>query len=489
MSNAATVSKNTAVLIVGYCISCALRIVYVGALAHYIGTTGLGRISTATALVSILILLVNFGLDTLIVRDVAGSPGKASKYVTNIACLRILLSVVFAILLAVVATVSNYPYETQIIIALYGLASVLDAISGIARSIFNAFQRMEFSSATDLARDLLNVGFSMLGIWLGWSLVSIVAVSAGASLLKLIISLVTMFRRFVRPQLQIDLPLCGQLLSTATPFAVLLVISVASTQMSTVILSWAGRAEDVGIYAAAAMPISMLMMLPNMFMESILPAFSDHYRKSAASLAQSYTYCFKAMLIVGFPLGAGTILVSEYVIPLIFGHGFDKATLLMDIMAVQLMTMVGYVNGAFLNASNRQTLFSILRAIMVVLSIILCVVLIPIYSYVGTALAVAIPALVDFGLYSVLCHRYARLALPWSTAGRIGLATIIMGGAGYLALHAGVNIIAVVFLLAPALYISALFLFKVISGEEKRFFIQLVPLSWLHRFLPVDGRK
>ena len=145
MSNAATVSKNTAVLIVGYCISCALRIVYVGALAHYIGTTGLGRISTATALVSILILLVNFGLDTLIVRDVAGSPEKASKYVTNIACLRILLSVVFAILLAVVATVSNYPYETQIIIALYGLASVLDAISGIARSIFNAFQRMEFS--------------------------------------------------------------------------------------------------------------------------------------------------------------------------------------------------------------------------------------------------------------------------------------------------------------------------------------------------------
>ena len=161
----------------------------------------------------------------------------------------------------------------------------------------------------------------MLGIWLGWSLVSIVAVSAGASLLKPIISLVTMFRRFVRPQLQIDLPLCGQLLSTATPFAVLLVISVASTQMSTVILSWAGRAEDVGIYAAAAMPISVLMMLPNMFMESILPAFSDHYRKSAASLAQSYTYCFKAMLIVGFPLGAGTILVSEYVIPLIFGHG------------------------------------------------------------------------------------------------------------------------------------------------------------------------
>jgi O-antigen/teichoic acid export membrane protein len=489
MSNAATVSKNTAVLLAGYFISFALRLVYVGALARYIGATGLGQISTATALVSLVILLVNFGLDTLIVRDVAGSPGEAGKYVTNIAFLRFLLSLVFVILLAVVASLSSYPYETQVVIALFGLTYVFDAFSSIARSIFNAFQRMEFSSATDLARDLFNIGFSLLGIWLGWSLVAIVAVSAGASLIKLIISLAAMFRRFVRPQFQIDLTLCGKLLSAAIPFAVLLLISVSSAQMSTVILSLTSTAENVGIFAAAAMPISMLMMLPNMFMESILPAFSDRYRNSAAGLARSYGYCFKVMLIVGFPLGAGTILVSEHVVRLIFGPGFDRAVLIMDIMSIQLMTMVGYVNGAFLNATNRQTLFAVLRAAMAVLSIILSVILIPIYSYVGAALAVTLPALVDFGLYTVLCHRYAGLSLPWSNIGRIGFATLMMSGAGYLALHAGVNIIAVVFPLAPAVYVAALALLKVISGEEKQFLIQLVPLSWLHHFLPVDGRK
>jgi O-antigen/teichoic acid export membrane protein len=487
MSNATTVSKNTAFLLGGYSISFALRLVYVGALARYIGATGFGQIATATALVSLVILLVNFGLDTLIVRDVAGSQGKASKYFTHIAFLRFLLSLVFAILLAIVASLSNYPYETRVIIALFGLTYVIDAFSSIARSIFNAFQRMEFSSATDLARDLINIGFSLLGIWLGWSLVAIVAVSAGASLIKLIISLVVMFRWFVRPRFQIDLPLCGQLFSAAIPFAVLIVISIASTQMITVILSWEVTAEDVGIFAAAAMPVSMLMMLPNIFMESILPAFSDHYQNSAASLARSYSYCFKAMLIVGFPLGAGTILVSEPVIRLIFGPGFDKATIVMDIMAIQLMTMVGYVNGAFLNATNRQRLFAILRAAMTVLSLILCAILIPIFNYVGAALAVTIPALIDFGLYSVLCHRYAGLSLPWSTVGRIGLATIIMGGSGYLALHAGMNVIAVVFPLALALYVAALALLKVISSEEQQFLRKIVPFSWLHRVLQATG--
>jgi O-antigen/teichoic acid export membrane protein len=478
MSNAATVSKNTAVLLAGYFISYALRFVYVGVLARYIGATGLGQIATATALVSLAILLVNFGLDTLIVRDVAGSPGQASKYFANVAFVRFLLSLVFAIALAALASLSNYPYETQVIIALYGLTYVIDAFSSIARSVFNAFQRMEFSSAIDLTRDVLNVGFSLLGIWLGWSLVAIVAVSAGASFIKLIISVVVTLRRFIRPQFQIDLILCGQLLCTAIPFAVLLAISAASTQMGTVILSWAGTAENVGIYAAAAMPISMLIMLPNMFMESILPAFSDHHQNSPAGLARSYHHSFKAMLIVGFPLGAGTILVSEYAIPLIFGAGFVKAVPVMNILAIQLMTMAGYVNGAFLNATNRQSLFAIIRAAMTVLSIILSVILIPIYSYVGAAIAVAIPSLVDFWLYSILCHRYAGLALPWSNIGKISLATLIMYGACYLALHFEVSVIAVTILLAPAIFVAAIALLKVISGEEQRFLRQLIPFSW-----------
>lgn len=489
MSKAAIVSKNTAVLLAGYFISYALRFIYVAALARYIGATGLGQIATAAALAGLAILLVNFGLDTLIVRDVAGSPGKASKYFTNVAFVRFLLSLFFAIALAAVVSLSNYPYETQVVIVLYGCMYVLDAFSSIARSIFNAFQRMEFSSGIDLARDLLNIGFSLLGIWMGWSLVAIVAVSAGASLIKLIISLVAMLRRFIRPQFKIDLPLCGQLLSTAIPFAVLLAISVASTQMGTVILSWVGTAENVGIYAAAAMPISMLMMLPNMFMESLLPAFSDLHKNSPGSLARSYHHSCKAMLIVGFPLGAGTILVSQYVIPLVFGPGFGKAVPVINILAVQLMTMVGYVNGAFLNATNRQKLFATLRAAMTVLSIILSFILIPIYSYVGAALAVAIPSLVDFGLYTVLCHRYAGLALPWSITGRIGLATLIMYWTGYWALHFEVSVIAVAILLSPAIYMAAIVLLNVISGEEQRFLRQFVSLSWLQRVLQVDGRE
>ncbi len=475
MSKAATVSKNTAVLLAGYSISYALRFVYVAALARYIGATGLGQISTATAMVSVVILLVNFGLDTLIVRDVAGAPEKASGYVTNIAFVRLLLSLVFAIALAAIARLANYPYETQVVIALYGLTYVLDAFSGIARSIFNAFQRMEYSSAIDLSRDLVNIGFSLLGIWLGWSLVAIVAVSVGASVIKLIISVIAMLRRFVRPQLRIDPVLCGKLLSTAIPFAVLLAISVAGAQMGTVILSWASTAENVGIYAAAAMPITMLLILPNMFMESILPALSDLHRNSSAGLARSYSKSYKALLIVGLPAGAGTILVSRYIIPLIFGPGFDHAVPVMDILAVQLMTMAGYVNGAFLGATNRQSLFAVLRVIMTVVSIILCIILIPVYGYVGAALAIAIPTLVDFWLYTILCHRYAGLPLPWSIIGRIGLATLIMYEAGYWALHADVNVIAVVFLLAPAIYVAAIGALNVIRGEEWRLLRQFVP--------------
>lgn len=483
MNTAKTVSKNALSLFMGSAASQALRILYVSLLARYIGVEGLGQISTATALVPLVILIVNFGLDVLTVRDIAAAPERAARYVTNVLVIRLALTLVFFAALAVILRLSPYPQETILIIGLYSLTYVMDALAGVIRCAFYAFQKMEYTAAIDFTRDLLNVGVSVAGIYLGWSLIAIVSVSMFASLFRFITAFMVMRWCIVRPVLQIDLALCRQIMRSALPFFVLVCISVASDALVIVILSWLGSAEAVGIYSAATIPIVALMMLPAMFMEAIFPVFAQCFQTSASSLRQTYRSAYKVMLVIGFPLGVGTMLVSRDVLPLIFGAGFEKSLPVMNLLAIQLLTMVGYVNGAFMNATNRQALFAVLRLISLALNASLCFLLIPSLSYRGAAFAVIVPAIIDFVLYTALCHHYNQLPFPALLLLKMALATGLMAGCSGLALNSGVSVALVVLLLAPAVYLLGLLLVHAIDAEEWRFFNQLVLVQRLRHAL------
>src|SRR5690606_37702890 len=126
MNAASTVMKNAAALSAGTIVSQVLRVIYVGLLARYVGAEGFGQITTATALVAIAILVVNFGFDTLMVRDIAADHEVASRYVTNVLFLRLLLTIGFVALLALLVSRSNYSSDTNLIIGIYALTYVLD---------------------------------------------------------------------------------------------------------------------------------------------------------------------------------------------------------------------------------------------------------------------------------------------------------------------------------------------------------------------------
>ena len=87
------VAKNTSVLLAGQIFSRVLQIFYVAALARYIGADGIGKISTATALNGMLILLVAPGITTLLIRDVASNRKLVTTYLGNMLFIRFFINV------------------------------------------------------------------------------------------------------------------------------------------------------------------------------------------------------------------------------------------------------------------------------------------------------------------------------------------------------------------------------------------------------------
>jgi O-antigen/teichoic acid export membrane protein len=230
MSTAKVVARNTMVLFLGRIISTGLGVVYVAALARYIQATGMGKIGTATSLVSMLNLLANLGLTEVMVRDIASDKNKASAYLPNVLALRVVLNVVFALALAGIAAFAGYPSDTIAIIYIYAIAYAIDALTDVTFSVFNAFERMEYPAAIQTARDVINIGLSLAAIQFRASLVTIVLVSALANVLKLAASLLLLRLCRVQWRPRIDMRLCRRLLVTALPFAALGILQVATNR-------------------------------------------------------------------------------------------------------------------------------------------------------------------------------------------------------------------------------------------------------------------
>jgi O-antigen/teichoic acid export membrane protein len=467
VSTVSTLAKNTIALFSAEVFSRGISIVYFAILARYIQIEGVGKISTAQALVAMLSLMVQFGLQQLIIRDVAGSRARAIPYVSNVAFVRLFLSLIFLGVVLVIIQLSSYSYELKVIIFIYSINAILGVFTDIGLSIFQAFERMEFNLLIRIFRDSVNVGLSLFAIYLRCSLVTIVGISAFASLLELFLGVVLLRNRFFAFRLELDLRLCKRLLIAALPFAVVGLYPLARSSLNTLILSATGSMEEVGRFAASNTIVMMLMLVPTIFMQAMFPVFSRLSSNSDNSVTIAYQKSFNYLFLFGLAISVGTFLTAERIILLVLGPGFQLAVTALRILAwLPLFSYVGYCNGNFLCATGREKLFMLTEGIFAIIYAISGFILTTRFGYKGACYAVLIPTVLGFFFYSILCHKLLHLYLPSKTAMSGALASLVMAVCVHYSLLQDLNLFVIVLLIAPAVYGGALYLLRAFPTED-----------------------
>jgi len=460
------IAKNTSVLLLAQLASRLLSIVYIAALARYVGTGGIGKIATATALNGILVLVVGPGLNTLLVRDVAADAKKTTTYLSNMLFLKGLLGVPFVLLTIIATHVVGYPSDTNSIIYAYALVYLVDTLSGIFVAVFQAYERMEYEAGTRIVRELINVSLSLIAIYLRQSLLTIVLISLVSEVCKLVVQMVLVHRRFVHLRLAINLVEVRALLKDSLPFGALLILPLVRQQLMVFLLSLNHPDAVVGIYSAASSLITMLLLLPAAFSAAIFPTISGLYINARYSLPRFYQLCYKLLLIVGAPLGLGTMLVGSRVILLVYGSEFQGAAIVLMILAIYLFILVSYINGSLLMATGRQRFYMLVEGLAIAATGASCILFIPKWGAAGAAIAYVASPIATFVIYSVVCHRQLRLSFPWLTIGKVMIAASAMGLVSTISLRAGVPWLIVLFVVAPITYGLSVLSLSIVKAEE-----------------------
>lgn len=466
MNSIQRITKNISVLFISQMFSYILGFFTLMYSARYLGVEGFGTLSLALAFTGIFAVFLDLGLNTLTIREVARNNNLAKDYIANTMLLRIILVLFTVGLIMVISSFFGYNRETIEIIFIITLYMIFNSFSQMFYSIFQAFEKMEYQSIGTILSNILLLSGILLAINYRLDIVKFSSVYVIMAFLLLIYAYIVCYCKFFAPNINLKWNKWKELINEAWPFAVTGISINIYLWIDTIILSAIQGEAAVGLYNASYKLILVLLFIPIVFNNAMFPAMSKYYISSKEYLKISFEKLFKIMMLIAVPLGIGTILVAKDVILFVYGDEFQESTITLQILIWS--TVLIFARGPFerlLAASNKQITTTKIFIIGVIFNIILNLIVIPKYSYIGAAIATVFTDILVliFFIHTTKTIRFSISKNIKKSLIKIIIASIIMGVT--LSYIVNLNLFLVV-LLGIIIYIITLFALKILDEDE-----------------------
>lgn len=461
------IAKNTGVFLTAQAISYILSFLFFVYIARYLGAEGFGILSFALALVAIFGIFSDLGLRQVATREVARDKSLAKKYLGNIVGMKIILIIASLIGLVLFVNLAGYPEKTIKIVYLIGLSIIFSAFSQIFYAIFQAYERMEFESFGRILNSALLLGGALFAITNGLSILALAFFYSLASAVTLGYSFIISILKFTKPKIEIDWSFWKSILKEALPFGLIGVFGMLLHWIDTVMLSMMKGDIVVGWYNAAYRIFFVLLLIPSAFDVAIFPVMSRFYISSKNSLKSISEKYFKYLTIIAIPIGVGGTLLADKIILLIFGTEYQPSIIAFQILIWSaVIIFMGTSFSALLNSINKQLVLAKIVGICAIFNILLNLILIPKYSYIGASITTAWSILLVFLGVIVATSKLGykiQISVISALFSRVLVSGLAMGM--FIFYFKKMNLILLI-TLSAIIYFSLLYLIKGFNKED-----------------------
>ncbi len=458
--------KNTAILSFAEIYNIACGIVLIILLARTMGASNLGLFSFAFSLGTVIYIISFFGINDFIIREIARQPHKKNDYFGNSIIIRIGIMLLCLVILESIFRIINYPFDKKLIFYLIVFSRLIDSLLYTLYAFFRAYQKMIYEG---IIRFFLNSVSLTAGIvfllkydTLKPFAISQIVIYAVFFVITLIVSAKVIDVKL--SNVKISFLKASELIKMSFHLSLIKMLIVLYVHFNTILLTLIKGETQTGIYAAGFRFISAFGFLAVSFTAAVFPVMSKMGVGKIDVLLKAYKKTSKYLLIMGIFISAILASQAKSLILLIYGQEFSKSILPLSIMSLTPIFM-------FLNTGTSYLLFSMDReksylatmSISLLVVLILNLILIPLFGYIGASITTLAP---EVFMFLVLCFFVFRIFKknPYGFAVKPILAGLVSFIAGlFLAQHFNAIISSAI---VASIFITSLIILKTFSKEE-----------------------
>jgi O-antigen/teichoic acid export membrane protein len=385
-------SRNTLILLISNVGSAVLSFALSVLIGRALGQDGLGVYSTALAWVFPLSLVAEFGLGTLITRDVAQNLDSEAEYLRVTTWARLWLGGSLIALLVVAAPLLSN--DSAVVAGLQISAPLIIIVPyfGSFTAIFRARQVMWPIPWLNVGMLVIQVAMT-IGVFLtGGGVIAAMIVNTVTSAAQLAAAWSVYRWKFV-PNI---LPIVGVkrasplhvtlLLKRAWPFALAAVLAALQTRIGTILLERLTDTGNVGYYAAATRFVEAGRTIPNALFGALFPALAALAQQPEA-MRVTFRLVMGGVAGFGIVLGGVCTMLAPLLLNLTYGAKFVPAVPVLQIAMWSLLPSL--LRGGltlYWYALGREQFTNVVTGVMVVIQAAISLWFIPRYGASGVAM-------------------------------------------------------------------------------------------------------
>jgi O-antigen/teichoic acid export membrane protein len=410
MNDKKTVFKNISALFGAQVITSLLNPLLLIYIARQLGDEIFGKYSFIMAFITIFIIVSDFGIKAVAIRDVARDPSKIGKYLGNILLLKVLLSGLSISIFILIISVWNAPKDTTQASYIFAGGLFFQSMSYAFRWVFHATQSMEYEAMQRVIERVLLLVISVAVIWKGFGLIALSLVFLGTQIIIFALSLIFCLKLVGIPKIGIDKTFYSYLISTAIFFTLSEMLWTIYFQVDLVMLAKIIGEKEVGWYKAAYVVVNFITMISMLLMQAFFPVFSNLYEKGKNKLKETAERLFRYLIFLALPTVPIVFMLSDKIISLIYREGYSHSILALRILIPAIFFVLpAHLFGNILSSSNRHKTLTLLNMTGVILNIGLNLILIPRLSYKGAGIATLVTEAVMVVLLYKVVSKFLKL--------------------------------------------------------------------------------
>ncbi len=371
-----------------------------------------GKLKFAISFVVIFMAFAEYGLQSLLIREIARDKEKAASLFWNSIILKTVFSIIAMFIGWMVLDVffSNFP-EKQTLVYLVAGSLIFNTWYFSISSVFIGYQENHVEALLFFIGKVIYVAGGVIAVLISRDVKIVALMFSIATGLQCIIAFICLMRRHRHLRFNFDFSIIKYLITHGWQFFSITIFTTLNLKFDNIFIGkWCPDAE-LGHYAGAYALILAPIILANAFVRSMYPALSELHHKNDKDFWQRIIKGFRWLAALAFPVMIFMTIDGGSILTTIFKKSFIAGLLPMQILIWgQGLDFFCPFAGHILYVLNRQKWVIAITGFSLLTNIIADVTLIPIYGTVGASFAKLFALLVMFIGYAIALQKWLPIS-------------------------------------------------------------------------------
>jgi O-antigen/teichoic acid export membrane protein len=410
MKQSQRIVKNAVFGILASFISGLVYLATVMIIAHTVSVVEFGKYSFVLAFAMFFQLVADAGLPRMLIREIAKDPEGFVPLMGAAVSLIWLVSGAVCLLVALIVPFLHFGIDVKIAVLVMSFATMATFHAAGYSAVLRAFEDNELNYLGGVLHKILLLGLILLAIRFHTGLVGFVSAHLVSNLLLWYFYHIVVSHVYARITLRIDVPLWKSLIIAALPIGGGVMLRQLALQLDILILTWMTNLTTVGLFSGPYRISMALRVIPQTLSLPLYPLYSRTAHLSPARFREAYQWSIKFFALISIPFAVFFIAWSKPILRLALGAKFLPALPAMQLLGLGLVpffvsTLFQYLFAAL----DEQRRFLMSTCVGSALRILLLIILIPTFGFVGPAIAFVCAETVIVGIWM---FQLTRLGFP-----------------------------------------------------------------------------